>query len=83
MESLKGLLTQTAKPIGYQHEAQEAQEHRVKFLKAREDAPVALQAPEQTLDFVVGVVSLNAFSIPSSLAAGNMALIHFTRASNC
>jgi len=50
------LLTQTAKSIGDQNEAEEAQEHCVEFLESREDAPQSLQTPEQPFDFVTPLV---------------------------
>ena len=35
------MLTQTAKPVGHQHEAKEAEEHRVELFEAGEDPTVA------------------------------------------
>ena len=36
----------------------EAEEQRIEFLEAREDAPEALEPPEQTLDLVAPLVQL-------------------------
>jgi hypothetical protein len=43
------VLTQTAKPVGHQHEAEEAEEHRVELFEAGEDPTVAVESPEQAL----------------------------------
>jgi len=52
-----GLLTHP-QSISDQSEADEAVEHEVKLLEAREDAPVALEAAKQALDLVAPLVHL-------------------------
>ena len=48
----------TSQPISDEHEADEAEEHQIELLEAREDAAVALEAPEQALNFVTALVHL-------------------------
>ncbi len=50
-----GLLTHP-KPINDQNEAEEAKEHDIQLLEARENPSVALQATEQPLHFVAPLV---------------------------
>ena len=58
-----------AKPVGDENEADESEKHEVELLEAREDAAVALESAEQSLDLIAALVH-GAVIVPRLKAIG-------------